>query len=131
MGDNGDMPMRESCKFFESRTYPSGESVRKCDLDLAPDAPWKCPDECAAYTPRLADVNWSHGSIVTPPTPAEPSSVAANDPSVAALLDEAEDIVNSVVDQTRREVDGDRARRGGGFGDGRSRSGWRRFFRRS
>ena len=32
------MPMRENCKFFESRSYPNGETVRKCDLDLAPDA---------------------------------------------------------------------------------------------
>jgi hypothetical protein len=125
------MPMRESCKFFESRTYPSGESVRKCDLDLAPEAPWRCPDDCKAYTPRLADVNWAHGSIVTPPTPAEPSSVSANDPSIAALLDEAEDIVNNVVDDTRREVDGDRGAGAARFGDDRGRSGWRRFFRRS
>ena len=130
MGDNGGMPMRESCKFFESRTYPSGESVRKCDLDLAPEAPWRCPDDCKAYTPRLADVNWNHGALVTPPTPAEPPSVAANDPSIAALLDEAEDIVNSVVDETRREVDGKRPDTGG-FGDSRGRLGWRRFFRRS
>ena len=124
------MPMRESCKYFESRTYPSGDSVRKCDLDLAPDAPWRCPDECAAYTPRLADVNWSHGSMVTPKPPAEPPSVAAGDPSVAALLDEAEEIVNAVVHQTRAEVDGDRRRGSGRFGSGRSSSGWRRFFRR-
>ena len=64
--------MREECKYFESRTYPNGETVRKCDLDLAPEAPWRCPDDCPKYTRRLADVNWSHGSIVTPPTPDEP-----------------------------------------------------------
>ena len=61
--------MREECKFFESRTYANGETVRKCDLDLAPEAPWRCPSDCAAYTPRLADVNWRHGSLITPPTP--------------------------------------------------------------
>jgi len=99
------MPMRESCKFFESRTYPGGETVRKCDLDLAPEAPWRCPAECAAYQPRLADVNWSHGSLITPPTPPEPTSVATGDPSIGALLDEAEEIVNAVVEQTRRDVD--------------------------
>jgi hypothetical protein len=126
------MPMRENCKFFESRTYPSGESVRKCDLDLAPEAPWRCPADCQAYQPRLADVNWKHGSIVTPPTPDEPTSVANNDPTVGALLDEAEDIVNSVVEQTRREVDGARGKRPR-FGDSRGDerpAGWRRFFRR-
>ena len=39
------MPMREECKNFESRTYANGETVRKCNLDLAPDAPWRCPDD--------------------------------------------------------------------------------------
>ncbi|MGB6059670.1 MAG: hypothetical protein WBF71_15555 [Microthrixaceae bacterium] len=98
------MPMREGCKFFESRTYPNGDSVRKCDLDLAPEAPWRCPDDCPAYQPRLADVNWSYGSLVTPPTPPEPPGLG-EDPSIPALLDAAEDIVNAVVTQTRMEVD--------------------------
>ena len=42
---------------------------------------------------RLADVDWAHGTLVTPPTPDEPPGLG-DDPSVAALLDEAEDIVN-------------------------------------
>ena len=88
------MPMKESCKYFESRTYPSGDTVRKCDLDLAPEAPWRCPEGCVRYTPRLADVNWQHGTLITPPTPAEPHSLG-QDQSSAALLDEAEDIVNA------------------------------------
>ena len=46
---------------------PNGETVRKCDLDLAPEAPWRCPDNCASFEPRMADVNWSHGTLVTPP----------------------------------------------------------------
>ncbi len=115
------MPMREGCKFFESRTYPNGETVRKCDLDLAPEAPWRCPTDCKAFQPRLADVNWQHGTLVTPPTPAEPPSVAAGDPSVAALLDEAENIVNAVVEQTTAEVEASRPP---------DERGWRRFFKR-
>ena len=114
--------MREGCKFFESRTYPNGETVRKCDLDLAPEAPWRCPDDCVGYQPRMADVNWSYGTLVTPPTPPEPAGLGQDD-SIAALLDEAEDIVNAVVDQTLAEVDADRTR---GAGSG----GWKRFFRR-
>ena len=46
------MPMREECKNFESRTYANGETVRKCDLDLAPEAPWRCPDDCPRYERR-------------------------------------------------------------------------------
>lgn len=128
------MPMREECKFFESRTYPTGESVRKCDLDLAPEAPWRCPENCPAFQPRLADVNWSHGTLITPPTPPEPASVGS-DPTIAALLDEAENIVNAVVDRTRAEVDAERGQRGrSGFGSdrggGSAARGWRRWFKR-
>ena len=74
--------MREGCKFFESRTYPNGDAVRKCDLDLAPEAPWRCPDPCPAYQPRLADVNWSYGTLVTPPTPPEPAQITISWPSI-------------------------------------------------
>lgn len=120
------MPMREECKFFESRTYASGDTVRKCDLDLAPEAPWRCPDDCKAYTPRLADVNWQYGTLVTPPTPAEPPSLG--DPSVAAVLDEAEDIVNAAVPRVRAEVDSQRPRRfrrdRGSSNGGRGLLGW-------
>jgi hypothetical protein len=128
------MPMRQDCKFFESRTYANGETVRKCDLDLAPEAPWRCPADCQAYTPRLADVNWAHGSMVTPPPPPEPSSVAAKDPSISSLLDEAEEIVNEAGPRIREEVDRDGRRRGGRGDATGPRSGGKgglgRFFRR-
>ena len=88
--------MRQDCKQFESRTYPNGETVRKCNLDLAPEAPWRCPDDCPKFERRLADVNWSHGTLVTPPTPDEPlDALDRDDGSVAAVLDEAEDFLNS------------------------------------
>jgi len=124
------MPMRVNCKFFESRTYPNGETVRKCDLDLAPEAPWRCPDDCEAFTPRLADVNWSHGSLVTPPTPPEPASVTAGDPSISALLDEAENIVNAVVHETRAQVEAERGRHPSGGRASGSRLGFLDRFRR-
>jgi len=102
------MPMRIECKNFESRTYPNGETVRKCNLDLAPDAPWRCPDPCPGYERRLADVAWAHGSLVTPPTPAEPPGI--DDGSAAMVLDEAEDIVNAVGAQMLAEAEEQRAR---------------------
>lgn len=114
--------MREECRFFESRSYPNGDTVRKCDLDLAPEAPWRCPEPCSAFQPRLADVNWAHGSLVTPPTPPEPAGVGS-DPSIAALLDEAEAIVNAVVEDTRAQVDREQGRT--------SQRWWGRFRRRS
>jgi hypothetical protein len=30
--------MRTNCKFYESRTYPSGESVRKCEAVVEAEA---------------------------------------------------------------------------------------------
>lgn len=104
--------MREECKNFESRTYASGETVRKCNIDLAPDAPWRCPDPCSGYERRLADVNWTHGSLVTPPSPAEPPGLDEPDERVARLLDEAEDIVNLAGPRVLAEVEAERARPG-------------------
>ena len=111
------MPMRQDCKHFESRTYANGETVRKCDLDLAPEAPWRCPDACARFAPRLADVNWSHGSLITPPTPDEPmEALDREDGSVAAVLDEAEDFLNSIGAQVLAEVQAEQAGGSGAAG---------------
>ena len=100
--------MRQDCKNFESRTYPTGDTVRKCNIDLAPEAPWRCPDSCVGYERRMADVNWSHGTLVTPPTPREPTSLG-DDPSIGALLDEAEQIVNAAGPEIVEEVEREKA----------------------
>lgn len=102
--------MRQDCKFFESRTYRNGETVRKCDLDLAPEAPWRCPSDCQAFQRRLADVNWSHGTLVTPETPAEPPGLDERGDEIAALLDAAEDIVNAAAPDMLAEVESERAK---------------------
>jgi hypothetical protein len=112
--------MREECKNFESRTYADGETVRKCNLDLAPDAPWRCPDNCPAYERRLADVAWDHGTVVTPRTPDEPPGL--DDRSAAAVLDEAEDILNAVGPEILAEVQAEQDKAAGPF--------WKRPFRR-
>jgi hypothetical protein len=104
------MPMRVECKHYESRTYANGETVRKCDLDLAPEAPWRCPEDCPKYERRLADVAWSYGSAVSPPTPKEPESVGQGD-DVAALLDAAEDILNEAGPQIMAEVAAEKQRK--------------------
>jgi len=95
------MPMRTDCKNYESRTYAGGETVRKCNLDLAPEAPWRCPANCSAFAPRLADVNWAHGDLLAPPTPPEPPGL---DENAVRLLDEAEDIVNAAGPTIMREL---------------------------
>ena len=118
--------MRADCKHYETRTYSSGEAVRKCNLDLAPEAPWRCPDLCPAFERRMADVNWDHGTLITPPTPAEPPGLG--DGTAAKLLDEAEDIVNAALPAAIADVDEDRRRRA--EVDGEDRPWWRRFGRR-
>ena len=104
------MGMRTNCKFYESRTYPTGESVRKCDLDLAPEAPFRCPDPCPAFVPRLADIGWSYGTLQGDLGPPEPKGY---DESAAALLDEAEDIVNAVGPEILAEFKKQEERRPG------------------
>ena len=48
-------------------------------------------------------------ALVTPPTPDAPPSVGDDD-SIAALLDEAEDIINAAGPSVRAEVDEEQAR---------------------
>lgn len=100
--------MREECKNFQSRTYASGEVARFCVLDLAPEAPWRCPEDCTAYQPRLADAGWVHGSLVEPPIEDEPPAPV---PEMAELLSNAEEIVNAIGPEALREARAEDARR--------------------
>jgi hypothetical protein len=121
------MPMREDCRHYQSRTYESGEVARFCVLDMAPEAPWRCPDNCPVYERRLADAGWTHGSLVEPPVEDEPGGVPAAD--AADVLESAEDIVDAVAPEVFSEAR-DRERKeerktgkDGGFGS-------RRWFKR-
>jgi hypothetical protein len=105
------VPMREECKHFQSRTYATGEVARICELDLAPEAPWRCPENCPSYERRLADAGWVHGSLVEPAIEDEPEGE-----DVGELLDQAEDIVNAVLPETLSEVDQVRAEQTRGSG---------------
>jgi hypothetical protein len=87
--------MRTDCKHYESRTYASGEAVRRCALDLAPEAPWACPADCPKYERRMIDAGWQYGSLTKGMQPAPPEPAVAMNADIAALLDEAEDIVNA------------------------------------
>jgi hypothetical protein len=103
------MPMREDCRYYESRTYASGEVVRMCRLDLAPDAPWRCPDDCAKFSRRTFDAGWTVAPLVPKPPPPQPPEVGHD---AAGLLDAAEDIINAigpeVVESVRKQREGRR-----------------------
>lgn len=102
------MPMQQGCKHFESRTYGNGDTVRKCNLDLAPEAPWRCPDNCPKFS-RRPDAGWSYGTLITPRTPAEPPGL--DDGSAAAILDAAEDFLNEIGPQVLADVEAERRRK--------------------
>ena len=104
------MAMRQECRHYQSRTYASGESARFCVLDLAPEAPWRCPEDCPKYERRLADVAWSYGSLVPPPVEDEPDPQAATE--TASLLDEAENVVNMAVDAALADKEAQGRKRG-------------------
>ncbi len=95
------MPMREECRHYQSRTYDNGEVARFCVLDLAPEAPWRCPDNCPKYERRLADAGWTHGSLVEPAVEQEPEESAAD---IASLLGSAEEIVAEVTPEALEEA---------------------------
>jgi len=94
--------MRTDCRHYESRTYPSGEIVRKCRLDLAPEAPWRCPDDCPSFEQRRFDAGWHYGSLGGPGDAPEREPEGDD---VAALLDAAEDIVNAAAPDIIAEFD--------------------------
>jgi hypothetical protein len=110
------MPMRVECRHYESRTYANGEVVRKCDLDAAPEAPWRCPDDCALYE-RRTDIAWEWGRGVDgSKTPPEPQGEG-----IAERLDAAEELVHAAGPDILREVHAEQAS---------TKKGWKRFFRR-
>jgi hypothetical protein len=104
--------MREECKHFQSRTYASGEAARFCALDLAPEAPWRCPEGCTSFQRRLADVAWEHGTLIEQAIEDEPEGQGEE---ISALLDAAENIVNAVVPEARAEAQRANDRRGRGW----------------
>jgi hypothetical protein len=119
--------MREDCTHYESRTYEGGEVARFCTRDLAPEAPWRCPDPCAGYERiLLIGGDFEAGSLAaTPPAGEAP---AARPGDIAAVLDDAEDIVLAAAPEVLAELDRQQARRlpwwrrwgrrGGGGDDG-------------
>ena len=93
--------MREECKHFQSRTYASGEVARFCVLNLAPEAPWRCPENCPRYERRLADVAWEHGSLIEPPIEDEPDVPAEE---MTEVLSSAEEIVDQISEEAVAEA---------------------------
>jgi hypothetical protein len=102
------MPMRTDCRHCESRTYQSGEVVWRCKLDLAPEAPFRCPEACSGFSPRRMDAGWHYGSLRHDRAAAAPEPAGED---VAALLGAAEEIVNSAAPDIVAELSAPKRRR--------------------
>jgi hypothetical protein len=100
--------MREDCRHFESREYPGGEVARFCVLDLAPEAPWKCPDGCSRYEHSLIDGTFVAAPLDRPPVEDEPDESPED---IEAILDDAERIVTEAEPDAIREVEAAEPRR--------------------
>lgn len=100
--------MREDCRHFQSRTYDTGEVARFCVLNLAPEAPWRCPEDCSRYEPDMIDATFVTGSLVRPPTEEEPDEPAGD---VSSVLDEADAIVTAAGPEILAEVEAKRSGR--------------------
>src|SRR5471032_2351970 len=96
------MPMREDCRHFESRAYPGGEVARFCVLDLAPEAPWSCPENCSAYERSVIDPTFETAELARPPVEDEPEA-AVDD--IEAVLADAEAIVEEAEPDAIRDVE--------------------------
>jgi hypothetical protein len=103
------MPMREDCRHFARRTYDDGEAARFCTLDLAPEAPWRCPENCASYEKTLVDATFVQGPLAPTAVEAEPDE----DPdAIGDLLDDAEMIVDAAEPAALAELAQKRKRAG-------------------
>jgi hypothetical protein len=100
--------MREDCRHFQSRSYSTGEVARFCVLNLAPEAPWRCPDDCGRYQRDIIDASFVVGSLVRPPVEEEPDDPPGD---IAAILDEADAIVTAAGPEILAEVQAERDRR--------------------
>ena len=97
--------MREDCVHYESRAYDDdGEVARFCTLGLAPEAPWKCPDNCPKYE-RLLMIgsDFEQGSLAhTSPVESEPDESPED---IAAVLADAEQIVDDAEPDVIADLD--------------------------
>lgn len=94
--------MRDDCKNFQTRTYRSGDVARFCVLGLAPEAPWRCPDQCSRYVKRIGDAGFVRVGLLG--GAGDDSGFGAGS---AGLLGAAEEVINAagseiVAEETRR-----------------------------
>jgi hypothetical protein len=88
--------MREDCKYFQMRSYRSGDVARFCALDLAPEAPWRCPSTCTRYVKQVGERGFAGTGGVASPEP-------DLHPDAASILGSAEEIISALSPEIARE----------------------------
>ena len=94
--------MRTDCRHYVRRTSNSDEVVEACRIDAAPEAPYKCPENCAFFEKvRVSRAGWTVGSLGAPeptanrPPPPEAEDLFSSlesefDPTTVARIEEQE-----------------------------------------
>lgn len=95
--------MRENCRNFESRSYDDGEVARLCVLGLAPEQPWRCPEDCSHFELSVIDGTFVTEPLNRPPVEDEPD--AAPD-DVEGVLADAEAIVEQAEPEMICDLEG-------------------------
>jgi hypothetical protein len=99
--------MQEDCKFFQRRSSRAGDTVSFCALDLAPEAPWRCPEHCRRYE-RVVGGRLG-GDVRGRPEGRDAQAVepAPDDPALAAgaagVLGSAEEIIGRLAPELAAE----------------------------
>jgi hypothetical protein len=53
------MAVRKDCRHYSTRSTPSGDTVQRCRLGAATEAPFACPEDCLFVEPRsLSNTGW-------------------------------------------------------------------------
>ncbi len=102
--------MREDCLHYETRTYDDGEVARFCTKDLAPEAPWRCPQDCAGYERiQMITGDFEKGSLGEVPEVEDEPDDPTED--IVDVLADAEAIVNHAAPEVVAGLDRARGRR--------------------
>jgi hypothetical protein len=53
------MAVRKDCRHYSTRSTAAGDTVQRCRLGVAEQAPFACPDDCLFVEPRsLSNAGW-------------------------------------------------------------------------
>ncbi len=103
------MGMRKNCKHYFRRTITSGGVVEACAIDVAPDAPERCPQSCPMFEKRnLSTAGFVYGSLAPK---IEDGTSAEPDTGEMAVLDDLREFVDGIGGDIVREEEAKRKKK--------------------